>query len=122
MSYCISIYIKLGMVYTAFVRISRSKDSKDSLDWEYVPFSGVKSMRIISDSTGLVEDLRFKVGSKETSVLWEGAVTLMADDGTYSSINVISGEALTVLPEIVGLIEPLRGHQYNNQGAADCDD
>lgn len=89
------------MVYTAFVRISRSKDFKDDLDWVYIPFSRVKSIRIVSDSTGKVEDLLFKVGSKETSVLWEGSVTLMASDGTYSTVNVISGEALTVLSELI---------------------
>ena len=98
------------MVYTAFIRISRSKDSKDDLDWVYIPFSRVKSMRIISDSTGKVEDLRFKVGSKETSVLWEGAVTLMAADGTYSSIDVLSGEALTVLSELVSRIAALHSN------------
>ena len=98
------------MVYTAFVRISRSKDSKDCLDWEYVPFSRVKSIRIVSDNTGKVKDLLFKVKSKETSVLWEGAVTLMADDGTYSSVNVISGEALTVLSEIVQRISTLHSN------------
>lgn len=95
------------MIYTAFVRISRSKDSKDDLDWVYVPFSRVKSIRIVSDSTGQVEDLRFKVGSKETSVLWEGAVTLMADDGTFTTIDVLSGEALTVFSALVGQIVPL---------------
>ena len=89
------------MVYTAFVRISRSKDSKEDLDWVYIPFSRVKSIRIVSDSTGKVEDLLFKVGSKETSVLWEGSVTLMASDGTYSTVNVIAGEALTVLSELI---------------------
>ena len=98
------------MVYTAFVRISRSKDSKEDLDWEYVPFSRVKSIRIVSDNTGKVKDLLFKVKSKETSVLWEGAVTLMADDGTYSSLNVISGEALTVLSEIVQRISTLHSN------------
>ena len=95
------------MVYTAFVRISRSKDSKDCLDWEYVPFSRVKSIRIVSDNTGKVKDLFFKVKSKEISVLWEGAVTLMADDETYSSLNVVSGEALTILSEVVKQISTL---------------
>ena len=93
------------MVYTAFVRISRSKDSKDALDWVYIPFSKVKSIRIVSDNTGKVEDLLFKVGSKETSVLWEGSVTLMASDGTYSTVDVFSGEALTVLSELIQRIE-----------------
>lgn len=95
------------MVYTAFVRISRSDDSKHDLDWVYVPFSRVKSMRIVSDESGNIEDLRFKVRSKETSVLWEGAVTLMAEDGTYTTVNVISGEPLKVLSELVQMIESL---------------
>ena len=107
------------MLYTAFVRISRSRNE---LDWEYVPFSQVQSLRIVSDNTGKIEDLRFNVGSKEISVLWEGTVTLMADDGTYATVDVLSGEALPVLSDLVGQIVPLRGHQYDYQGAANCDD
>ena len=107
------------MLYTAFVLISRSKDQ---LDWVYVPFSQVQRLRIVSDRAGKIEDLRFKVGSQEISVLWEGTVTLMADDGTYATVDVLSGEPLTVLSDLVGQIEPLSGHQYDNQGAADCDD
>ena len=107
------------MDYTAFVIISRSKND---LHWEYIPFSQVQSMRIVSDSTGKIEDLRFNVGAKEMSVLWEGTVTLMADDGTYATVDVLSGEPLTVLSDLVGQIMPLRGQQYDNQGTADCDD